>query len=176
MIINTSHLKKSYTIEKMSYLDSEEASILYKKQAEIIKQYGLKHIVDVGCRIGEVNKYLDEYDYDYYGFDTSEEPIEYAQKKYPDKLFEVRDWDNLRQMECDVLIFGSVLIYDSNPISMFERIVDFYKPKRSIVHEVDNTNTEDLPYTDLSYFSKHTQYKFKLNIPVGHRTIIDVQH
>lgn len=163
----------------MSYLDSLDASIIYKTKADIIKNNSLKSIVDVGCRTGEVNKYLAGYTYKYYGFDTSSDPIELAKSRYSDKLFEIRDWDNLiKPFEVDTVIFGSVLIYEKDPIDFFECVCNFYKPKHAIVHEVNNKNTEDLHYTDLDYFyTNYTTmvYEFDLNIPVGKRTIIDVQ-
>jgi len=161
----------------MSYLDSLEASVLYKKQAEIVRDNKCAYITDVGCRTGEINRYLTDYDYFYYGFDTSDEPIEHAQKIYPQHRFEVRDWNDLSFTSTDVVIFGSVLIYDKDPIAMFERVCKFYKAKRAIVHEVNNKNKEDLPYMDLNYFNRYnsTSYEFDLNIPVGKRTIVDVE-
>jgi trans-aconitate methyltransferase len=181
VIINTSKLRKSYTVKDMEYLDSDEAEILYRTKADIIKKYNLSGIVDVGCRIGTVNKYLNNYNYQYYGFDTSLEPIDVAQKMYPTQKFEVRSWDNLIKTEftVDVLIFGSVLIYEDNPIAMFERISKFYNPKFAIVHEVNNKNKEDLKYTDLSYFLNNYKcdvYEFDLNIPCGKRTILNVEY
>lgn len=177
MIINTSKLRKQYTIKDMSYLDSAEASVLYNCIADIITKNNLTKVVDVGCRTGEINKYLNNYNYNYYGFDTSLEPIQYAKTKYPSKFFEVRDWDDLIPVPCDVVVFGSVLIYDNDPIAMFERICEFYSPKHAIVHEVNNKNSENLKYTNLEYFNRYdnTVYEFDLNIPVGHRTIIDVK-
>jgi trans-aconitate methyltransferase len=162
----------------MSYLDSEESSVLYKTPANIIKQHNLKNIVDVGCRTGEINRYLNDYSYSYYGIDTSEEPIEAAKQRYPSQTFEVRSWDDLKSYPCDVVVFGSVLIYADDPIEMFERVCKFYNPKRAIVHEVNKNNIEDLKYTDLTYFNKYDCkiYNFDLNIPVGKRTIIDVQY
>ena len=166
----------------MSYLDSDEASIIYKTKANIIKKHHATHIVDVGCRTGEVNKYLKDYNYFYYGFDTSKEPILYGKQQYPNQLFEVNDWENLKNpyknSEIDVVIFGSILQYDSNPIRLFERICKFYNPKRAIVHEVNDKNNEDLKYVNLSYFNKYrtNTYEFELNMPVGYRTIIDVQY
>jgi trans-aconitate methyltransferase len=177
VIINMSHLKKNYTIEDMSYLDGNEASVLYNFKANLIKDQYYKKVVDVGCRTGEINKYLTDYDYLYYGFDTSSEPIEYAKQQYPSKFFELRDWNNLRYLPCDVIVFGSVLVYAQNPIEMFERICNFYKPKCAIVHEVNNKNTEQLTYTNLNYFEQYETeiYEFELNIPVKHRTILNVK-
>jgi SAM-dependent methyltransferase len=180
VIINTSKLRKNYTIKDMSYLDSDEASAIYKTKADIIRRHKATRIVDVGCRTGEVNKYLQDYEYSYYGFDTSEEPILYGSTKYPDKTFEINDWNNLKNPydDVDVVIFGSILQYDLNPIELFEKICSFYKPKRAIVHEVNNKNKEDLKYVDLSYFNKYKNhiYEFELDMPVGYRTIIDVQY
>lgn len=180
MIIQKSHLKKYYTIDQMSYLDSNEASVLYKTKANIIKKNKLTSVVDVGCRTGEVNKYLKDYNYMYYGFDTSQEPIDYACNKYKDKFFEVRDWNTLiNPYSADVVIFGSVLMYEDDTIEFFERVCSFYNPKHAIVHEVNSKNTEDLKYIDLKYFSKNYStniYEFDLNIPVGKRTIVDVQY
>lgn len=180
MIINTSKLRKNYTIKDMSYLDSDEASVIYKTKADIIRRHKATRIVDVGCRTGEVNKYLQNYEYSYYGFDTSEEPILYGSMRYPDKKFEINDWNNLKNPydDVDVVIFGSILQYESDPISLFDRICKFYNPKRAIVHEVNDKNSEDLKYTDLTYFDKYCsdKYEFELNMPVGYRTIIDVQY
>lgn len=182
MIINTSKLRKEYSIADMAYLDTAEASVLYKCKANIIKDNGLTGVVDVGCRIGIVNEFLKDYNYNYYGFDTSSEPLEYAREQYKPHTFDLRSWEDLQypEFDVDVVIFGSVLIYDKDPYSMFERICSFYKPKHAIIHEVDSRNTEELNYTDLSYFYKNynisSTHRFNLNIPVGKRTIIDVEY
>lgn len=182
MIINTSKLRKEYTVADMSYLDSADASVLYKHIADIIKHHNLTGVVDVGCRTGTINEYLVDHTYEYYGFDTSIEPIEFAKQKYNNCQFAVGSWDELLQpsFEVDVLVFGSVLIYDKNPIGMFERICAFYKPKHAIIHEVTNKNKEALNYTNLSYFYANynvvSTTDFSLNIPVGERTILDVEY
>lgn len=180
MIINTSKLRKQYTVEEMSYLDSEKASAIYKTKANMIQKHKLTGIVDVGCRIGMINKYLDDYNYNYYGFDTSEEPINLAKQLYPTKTFEIRSWDELTipNFNVDVLVFGSVLIYSSDPIQMFNRICNFYSPKFAIVHEVNDRNKEELNYTDLSYFKNRYDcevIELDLDIPCGKRTIINVK-
>jgi 2-polyprenyl-3-methyl-5-hydroxy-6-metoxy-1,4-benzoquinol methylase len=165
----------------MLYLDSDTASVIYKTKADIIKKNNLVGIVDVGCRVGAVNKFLELYDYNYYGFDTSSEPIKWAKEHYPLKEFEDRSWDELIQptFTVDTVIFGSVLIYDSDPRGMFERICNFYTPTHAIVHEVTSDNHEDLNYTDLDYFFKNYEcnsVNLDLDIPVGKRIIIDVKY
>jgi SAM-dependent methyltransferase len=174
-------LRKEYTIKDMAYLDSDAASSIYSKKADIIKEHRLTGIVDVGCRVGTINKYLLDYKYNYYGFDTSVEPIEYAKNEYRHAYFEVRSWNDLilPKFEVDTVVFGSVLMYENNPYEFFERMSKFYNPKRCIVHEVNNKNIDDLQYTDLNYFTdnyKCNVYEFDLDIPCGKRTIIDVEY
>lgn len=181
MIIKTSMLRKEYTINDMAYLDSDAASSLYIKKADIVKENNLVGIVDVGCRVGTINKYLSNYQYNYYGFDTSTEPINFAKQEYKNANFEIRSWDNLilPNFEVDVVIFGSVLMYEKNPYSFFERVSRFYNPKHCIVHEVSNKNVDDLKYTNLNYFTDKYEckiYEFDLDIPCGKRTIIDVKY
>lgn len=164
----------------MAYLDSKEAAPIYIKKADIIKLHGLTGIVDIGCRTGTVNQYLSDYQYNYYGFDTSLEPIEYAMTKYKNAIFEVRSWNNpaYPPFAVDVLIFGSVIIYENNPFEFFERMVRFYNPTRCIIHEVNDKNDDDLKYTDLTYFTNNYKcdlYELDLPIPCGKRTIIDVE-
>lgn len=164
----------------MAYLDSDAAAPIYIKKADIVKLHGLTGIVDIGCRIGTVNQYLSGYDYNYYGFDTSIEPIDYAKTKYKNKIFEVRSWhDPVKPpFAVDVLIFGSVIIYEPNPIEFYEKMVDFYQPTRCIVHEVNNKNSDELKYTDLAYFTNNYQcnvHEMDLPIPCGKRTVLDVE-
>jgi len=181
VIIKTSMLRKEYKISDMAYLDTEAASLLYSKKANIVKEHNLVGIIDVGCRVGTINKYLLNYQYDYYGFDTSVEPIDYAKQEYKHAQFEVRSWNNLvfPNFEVDTVVFGSVLMYEKNPYGFFERVSKFYSPKRCIVHEVNNKNVDDLNYTNLNYFTDNYNckvYEFDLDIPCGKRTIIDVEY
>jgi trans-aconitate methyltransferase len=173
-------LRKDYKISDMAYLDSDAAAPIYAKKADIIKQHGLTGVVDIGCRTGTVNQYLLDYHYSYYGFDTSVEPIEHARSIYKNALFEVRSWHNplMPPFSVDVLIFGSVIIYEPDPFEFFEKMVEFYKPVRCIVHEVNDKNVDELKYTDLTYFTNNYRcevYELDLPIPCGKRTIIDVE-
>ena len=78
-------LKEDYKMRSMDYLDTPEARPLFEKQADLIIENGWKGIIDVGCRHGPVNDILHERgytDYEYMGFDTSTQPIEYAQETW----------------------------------------------------------------------------------------------
>lgn len=179
--INTSHLRKEYSIADMSYLDGEKAMPIYKAQAEFIRKHDLRGIIDVGCRLGSINRWLYDHDYRYLGFDTSVDPIEQASQDYPGKTFVVADWDDPPQsdFDVDVVLFSSVLIYDSDPHGLFERLCEFYQPKWAIVHEINHRNQEDFNYTDLKYWSNKyptTIQEMSLDIPCGERTIIYAQY
>ena len=79
-------------MEDMHYLDTDEAYPLFEKQARIIRQAGYKKILDVGCRHGPINKILHKNlkytDYEYFGFDTSQEPIDIATETW-------KEYDNI---------------------------------------------------------------------------------
>ena len=110
-------MKRRYALRDMSYLDTLQARPIFEKQAEIIIKNNYKGLVDIGCRHGPVNDFLHEKnykDYQYYGFDTSPEPIEYAQKRWPNFEYEVRDWANLKEVKfnVDCIIFSGLLLYE----------------------------------------------------------------
>jgi len=165
----------------MAYLDGEAAYPIYQNQADFIKSKNLSGIVDIGCRTGTVNRWLSEHEYDYFGFDTSPEPIHKAKSLYPGCNFQVADWNDPPQavFDVDVVLFSSVLIYAGNPYEMFEKLCNFYQPTWAIVHEINTRNTEDFNYTDLEYWSNKypcmTQ-ELSLDIPCGERTIIYAQY
>lgn len=123
-------LQENYSMEDMWYLDTPEAYPLFEKQARIIAKRKYKNILDVGCRHGPVNKILHEdldyTDYSYFGFDTSEEPIELANKTwkhYEHIKYECASWENDIDVGFtpDVIIFSGVLLYikDDNEREQF---------------------------------------------------------
>jgi len=160
-------MKRRYALRDMSYLDTLEAKPIFEKQADIIIKNNFKGIVDIGCRHGPVNDFLHEKnykDYQYYGFDTSPEPIEYAQKRWPNYQYEVRDWANLKQVDfiVDCVIFSGVLLYEKDHYKMFTDIMNFYNCKNAVIQE---------PYHEQKYYEEKLklksitndmqQYKFK---------------
>ena len=79
---------RKYGLRDMSYLDTLQARPIFEKQADIIIKNNYKGLVDIGCRHGPINDFLkmkNYEDYQYYGFDTSPEPIEYAQQRWTNK-------------------------------------------------------------------------------------------
>jgi SAM-dependent methyltransferase len=165
----------------MHYLDTIAASAIYQTKADIILDTMSQGILDVGCRIGTVNHYLNDHSYQYHGFDTSPLAIAVAMETFPQHTFTVDDWDNLPvvNFKVDMIVFGSVLIYSDNPYDMFIRICDHYKASHAIIHEVLACNNLDLPYVDLDFFVNKYQHTYSttlsLNIPCGERTITHVQ-
>ena len=160
-------MKRRYALRDMSYLDTLEARPIFETQADIIIKNNYKGIVDIGCRHGPVNDFLHEKnykDYQYYGFDTSPEPIEYAQKRWPNYQYEVRDWANLKRVnfKVDCIIFSGVLLYEKDHYKMFTDIMSFYNCKNAVIQE---------PYHEQKYYEERLklksitndmqQYKFK---------------
>ena len=148
-------MKRRYALRDMSYLDTLEAKPIFEKQADIIIKNNFKGIVDIGCRHGRVNDFLHEKnykDYQYYGFDTSPEPIEYAQKRWPNYQDEVRDWANLKQVDfiVDCVIFSGVLLYEKDHYKMFTDIMNFYNCKNAVIQE---------PYHEQKYYEERLKLK-----------------
>ena len=149
-------MKRRYAFRDMSYLDTLEARPIFETQADIVIKNGFKGIVDVGCRHGPINDFLFEKkynDYKYYGFDTSEEPIELARKRWGNKFrYEVNDWANLKDVEYDVdcVIFSGVLLYEKDHYKMFTDIMNFYNCKNAVIQE---------PYHEQKYYEERLKLK-----------------
>ena len=148
-------MKRRYALRDMSYLDTLEAKPIFETQANIIIKNGFKGIVDIGCRHGPINDFLHEKnykDYNYYGFDTSPEPIEYAQKRWPNYEYEVRDWATLKEVnfKVDCIIFSGVLLYEKNHYKMFTDIMNFYNCKNAVIQE---------PYHEQTYYEEKLKLK-----------------
>ena len=154
----------------MSYLDTLQARPIFEKQAEIIIKNNYKGLVDIGCRHGPINDFLYEKgykDYQYYGFDTSPEPIEYAQKRWIKENnieYEVREWAKLREVnfKVDCIIFSGVLLYEKEHYKMFTDIMDYYNCKNAVIQEPYHTQKyyeEKLKLKSIT--NDMQQYKFK---------------
>ena len=149
-------MKRRYALRDMSYLDTLEARPIFETQADIVIKNNFKGIVDVGCRHGPINDFLHEKkytDYKYYGFDTSEEPIELARKRWGNKFrYEVNDWANLKGVEynVDCVIFSGVLLYEKDHYKMFTNIMNFYDCKNAIIQE---------PYHEQKYYEEKLKLK-----------------
>ena len=148
-------MKRRYALRDMSYLDTLEARPIFETQADLVIKNNFKGIVDIGCRHGPINDFLHEKnykDYNYYGFDTSPEPIEYAQKRWPNFEYEVRDWANLKEVKfnVDCIIFSGVLLYEKDHYKMFTDIMNFYKCKNAIIQE---------PYHNQKYYEERLKLK-----------------
>ena len=148
-------MKRRYAFRDMSYLDTLEARPIFETQADIIIKNDFKGIVDVGCRHGPINDFLHEKDYkeyEYYGFDPSPEPIELAQKRWPNYHYEVRDWATLKQVNfnVDCIIFSGVLLYEKDHFKMFTDIMKFYNCSNAVIQE---------PYHNQKYYEERLKLK-----------------
>ena len=163
-------MERKYGLRDMSYLDTLQAKPIFEKQAEIIIKNNYKGLVDIGCRHGPINDFLyekDYKDYQYYGFDTSPEPIEYAQKRWIKENnieYEVREWAKLREVnfKVDCIIFSGVLLYEKEHYKMFTDIMDYYNCKNAVIQEPYHTQKyyeEKLKLKSIT--NDMQQYKFK---------------
>ena len=163
-------MERKYGLRDMSYLDTLQARPIFEKQAEIIIKNNYKGLVDIGCRHGPINDFLHERnykDYQYYGFDTSPEPIEYAQKRWIKENnieYEVREWAKLREVnfKVDCIIFSGVLLYEKEHYKMFTDIMDYYNCKNAVIQEPYHTQKyyeEKLKLKSIT--NDMQQYKFK---------------
>lgn len=139
-------LQEHYLLSDMWYLDTLEARPIFEKQADIIIENKSKGIVDVGCRHGPINAILHEknyIDYNYFGFDTSLDPIEIANSQWEsfDKInYKLASWNNHAELsvdfDVDTLIFSGVLLYaKANHFDLFQKMIRLYKPKLCIIQE-----------------------------------------
>ena len=154
-------LHEKYIMEDMWYLDTPEATPIFEKQAKIIKAHGYKNILDAGCRHGPINKILksEKYtDYNYFGYDTSPEPIEIAQKEwedYPNINYACASWNDKIDVGFtpDVIVFSGVLLYikdDDERQEFFEDYMFRHQCSNAIIQE---------PY----HFQRHWDDRLILN-------------
>jgi trans-aconitate methyltransferase len=192
-----SPFKKIYKLEDFDYLDSKEALPLFEKQAELIIKHNYQNIIDVGCRTGRINDILNSlnYNYEYMGFDTSEEPIVYSQNKWKDYKnieYRIADWDDIDTIKVDFnvdcVLFSGVLCYVPDyHLELFNRlVVDLYQAEGAIIQDLrdDQINTDsriDLKYiySDLkeykNYYRKVEEHKVDCDFYYGQRSIFDVR-
>jgi len=138
-------LKEDYKLRSMDYLDTPEARCIFEKQVDIIIENNIKGIVDVGCRIGIINNILQERgytDYQYMGYDTSPQPIKYANEIWAGynnieyRCASMYD-SNPVNFDVDCVIWSGVLLYDpQNHMKLFKDVtINQYDAKHAIIQE-----------------------------------------
>jgi len=192
-------LEEIYPLYAMDFLDTEEAKPIFASQADLVIKHKIKGIIDVGCRIGRINDILFEKgytEYEYMGFDTSPEPIEYAQDlwKYSNNIeYRVASFDNLEKIgvnfPVDCVIWSGVLLYRPNQhAELFKKLtVDFYNASHAIIQEPcaiqDNGKYPDgmeLKTIDneldfyKSNFKSYDEEELDLNLFLGRRKICHI--
>jgi|TARA_B110000858_G_C17789739_1_gene469209 SAM-dependent methyltransferase len=192
-------LKEEYALHTMDYLDTPEARCIFEKQAQIIIDNNIQGIVDIGCRIGIVNDILQELNYKnytYMGFDTSSEPITFANNKYKDyKNIEYRQAsmyskkDITVSFDVDCVIWSGVLLYAPDThLELFDDLTyNFYNSKHAIIQEpcsnqdsnkfLDNIELNTIEKDLHLYENKYNNYKeciVNANIFSGRRKIVHI--
>ena len=189
-------LKEDYKLRSMDYLDTSEARPIFEKQADLIIENKIEGIVDVGCRIGIINNILQERGYTsyrYMGYDTSNQPIEYAQELwagYNNIEYRVASMYDQNPVDFDVdcVIWSGVLLYDpENHMQLFKDITfNQYGAKHAIIQEPCKDQDKDkwLPNMKLNTIEQDLykyaeQYNYKdwvveANVFSGRRRIAHV--
>lgn len=190
-------LQEKYSMEDMSYLDSPEAYPLFEKQARIIKSKKYTGLLDIGCRHGPVNKILqldlNYKEYDYYGIDTSYEPILIAKKDFannPRINYNQQSWAEPVNIDfaVDCMIFSGVLLYikdDNSRAEFFQNLMDSFGCKNAIIQEPyhfqrhwdDRLILNTITNGGLDFLSEnYTVDEHYLDLPIfaGKRVIYDV--
>jgi NAD(P)H-dependent FMN reductase/SAM-dependent methyltransferase len=189
-------LKEDYKLRSMDYLDTSEARPIFEKQADLIIENKIEGIVDVGCRIGIINNILQERGYTsyrYMGYDTSNQPIEYAQELwagYNNIEYRVASMHDQNPVDFDVdcVIWSGVLLYDpENHMQLFKDVTfNQYGAKHAIIQEPCKDQDKDkwLPNMKLNTIEQDLykyaeQYNYKdwvveANVFSGRRRIAHV--
>jgi SAM-dependent methyltransferase len=192
-------LKEEYLLRTMDFLDTPEARPMFEKQADIIIENNIKGIVDVGCRIGIVNEILYDrgyHDYNYMGFDTSPQPIEYASQLWqysPNIEYRCKsmdDYDDIKvDFDADCVIWSGILLYrPDDHMRLFHDItVDLYQAKHAIIQEPCKDQDHDkYPhgmqlhtidnelYRYKEKYSDYVEWKFDLNMFLGKRKVCHI--
>lgn len=194
-------LQKDYPMRSMDYLDTPEAYALFEKQADLIIKNGWKGIIDVGCRHGPVNDILHAKgytDYRYMGFDTSTQPIQYANEtwqEFNNIEYRVLSWNDFKDkdkdekfgvnFDVDVMIWSGVLLYEPDEhLWYFDNMQKAYAANNAIIQEPLKDQREECWREDLElntiedklhlYKEKYYEYdswKLDLDIFSGRRIV-----
>ena len=194
-------LQQDYPMRSMDYLDTPEAYALFEKQADLIIKNGWKGIIDVGCRHGPVNDILHAKgytDYRYMGFDTSTQPIQYANEtwqEFNNIEYRVLSWNDFKNkdkdekfgvnFDVDVMIWSGVLLYEPEEhLWYFDNMQKAYAANNAIIQEPLKDQREECWSEDLElntiedklhlYKEKYYEYdswKLDLDIFSGRRIV-----
>lgn len=190
-------LIENYKFEDMWYLDTSQAMPIFETQADIMIKNNSKGIVDVGCRHGPINQILHDkgyVNYSYFGFDTSKEPIDIANTRwanYDNISYVNANWHNEQDITVnftvDTIIFSGVLLYErQNHFLLFQKLINFYKPKFAIIQEPYHTQkywddklqlftiTNDMQLYK-TQFKRYTEIIVDCDIFSGRRLIAEVE-
>lgn len=189
-------LIEDYTLDDMWYLDTEEARPIFQSQADIVVKRKSKGIIDVGCRTGSILNLLHNMgytDFNYMGFDTSIEPINFSAnywKDYNNIEFRNESIHNINflsvNFNVDMVIWSGVLLYWPDiHFDLFKKItIDFYKSNYAIIQEPLPPKQQkywderlDLNTIELDKYCEHFKVKKEIvncEIFSGNRVILDI--
>jgi len=178
----------------LDYLDEPPALPLRHTVANIVKKHNCKTVVDVGCGVGRMSKYLtvDKY----MGFDDNLHLIRKGKRQNPNLDLRPYSWKELEKIkvdfEVDCLLLLGVLsyampefpeVYEKNGyhIDVFNQLKNLYNPQLIIIQEILKSQTHivetnELKVLPLEYYRTMNPIEYELDLPIwcGHRIILEI--
>lgn len=166
-----------------NYLLSSEATPMFEKIADFVKENDCHKIVDVGCGVSRVNEFLENYDYDLVGIDNDDECIKYCEENYPEQTFaslcgwDYKHWHGRYSDDYDCVILSGFLYYCGkygNPEldDYVNGLIDQVKPKIVIIAEPHPSEAYKSPdFSNLLDSYAYEASPFILDIRMGDRTV-----
>lgn len=146
--------------KSLMHIYSKPTWPMWKCVAEFIIKQKSKKILDVGSGFGcplMLNKFLLDYDYEYFGFDVGKELIDYAKSLYntPNIKFCNADWNLIDiQEEFDCMLLMGVLPYGKSPWNLYKFLSNKFKTKQIIIRETEGKEWRGIKLVDLTNFEK----------------------
>lgn len=111
--------RQEYAYFNDTPLKDEYQNEVYVKASQILKEKNYNKILDIGCGSGfKLVKYFN--DYNFLGTDV-EPTINWLKQKYPNKRWEVSDFNNSLSEKFDIVICSDVIEHLLNP----DELLDF---------------------------------------------------
>lgn len=194
--VNEITLSENYAPSTHDYLYSETAKSMFEIPATWIKENKNIGLLEIGCGSGWINSHLDDYDYSYYGVDTSAGVIDQARQIFTSNNihFEHNDWNNHFKVpfEVDCILAMGVLSYgvpkygfskkNGSPEQIIEKLIERFNPKNIIIRETRQDQTHiaagnKFEAADLTWVSKFKHESINVDIPMwlGNKVLINIE-
>jgi len=164
-------MSEKHPQDRFDSLDTPEANEMFVLQARIMREHGVKSVLDVGCRSARPLEWLDD-SITYHGFDIVPEvpsrlAAKYPESDYPNTDWRVGDWhDPPFQDSYDCLVFGGMFYYNKDEVvPIMERYIEKYQPRLVLICDIDYKSPAHWWAADFSELKEkyhHREYSVQL--------------